>query len=183
MEGRNYIMPNDIKFMVPHVLGHRIFLSTETSMTKTSESVLQNVLERSERKDTDSASYSLSKQAADEGMLPFRRFKNRSPENRIRKEIYHLEKFAEKLQLGRYEFESLSEWMGRIGLKDCDKIITVYEKVRYSTSEDNGNFNEFKQEVEKKKKELKEIKKKIVQEERAKQKSSFTEKIFEKDRM
>jgi hypothetical protein len=40
--------------------------------------------------------------------------------------------------------------MGRIGLKDCDRIIIVYEKVRYSTSEDHGNFNEFKQEVEKK---------------------------------
>ncbi|WP_394136940.1 AAA family ATPase [Cytobacillus oceanisediminis] len=45
VEGRNYVVPNDIKFMVPHVLGHRIFLSTEASMTKTSESVLQDVLE------------------------------------------------------------------------------------------------------------------------------------------
>ncbi|CAM3482282.1 hypothetical protein GCM10009865_30790 [Aeromicrobium ponti] len=134
----------------------------------------KNKLVRSERKETDSTSYSMSKQAADGGILPLRRFKNRLPENRIRKEIYHLEKFAEKLQLGRYEFESLSEWMGRIGLKDCDKIITVYEKVRYSTPEDNGNFNEFKQEVEKKKNELKEIKKKVVKEERAKQKSSFS---------
>jgi hypothetical protein len=136
----------------------------------------KNKLVRSERKETDSASYRISKQAVDGGILPFRRFKNRSPENRLRKEIYHLERFAAKLQLVRYEFESLYDWMGRIGLKDCDRIIIVYEKVRYSTSEDYGNFNEFKQEVEKKKKELKEIKKKIVQEERAKQKSTFTEK-------
>ncbi|MBT2687803.1 MoxR family ATPase [Bacillus sp. ISL-47] len=45
LEGRNYVVPNDIKFMVPYVLGHRIFLSTEASMTKTPESVLQDVLE------------------------------------------------------------------------------------------------------------------------------------------
>ncbi|RCO11072.1 magnesium chelatase, partial [Bacilli bacterium] len=45
MEGRNYVIPNDIKEMVPFVLGHRIFLSTEASMTKSPESVLKEVLE------------------------------------------------------------------------------------------------------------------------------------------
>ncbi|MBN8199365.1 MULTISPECIES: AAA family ATPase [Bacillaceae] len=45
MEGRAYVIPNDIKNMVPYVLGHRIFLSTEASMTKSPESVLKDVLE------------------------------------------------------------------------------------------------------------------------------------------
>ncbi|MBT2687805.1 hypothetical protein J7I93_06410 [Bacillus sp. ISL-47] len=140
----------------------------------------KNKLVRPERKGMDASSYRISNTALNRGSSPFRRFKNSSPENRIRKEIYQMEKLAAKLQLGRYEFESLSEWMGRIGLKEYDKIVAVYEQVRYSPSEGFENFIEYKQEVDKKKKELIEIKKKNVQEKRAKQKNSFTEKIHKK---
>ncbi|MBP2239931.1 MoxR-like ATPase [Cytobacillus eiseniae] len=45
LEGREYVIPNDIKAMVPYVLGHRIFLTTEASLTKTVEKVLQEVIE------------------------------------------------------------------------------------------------------------------------------------------
>ena len=45
LEGRDFVIPNDIKAMVPYVLGHRIFLTTEASLTKTAESILQEVIE------------------------------------------------------------------------------------------------------------------------------------------
>lgn len=45
LENREYVIPEDIKKMVPYVLGHRIILSTEASFTKSPESVLKEVLE------------------------------------------------------------------------------------------------------------------------------------------
>ena len=45
LENRDYVIPEDIKKMVPYVLGHRIILSTEASFTKSPESVLREVLE------------------------------------------------------------------------------------------------------------------------------------------
>ncbi|WHZ00718.1 MoxR family ATPase [Neobacillus sp. YX16] len=45
LENREYVIPEDIKKMVPYVLGHRIILSTEASFTKSDESVLKEVLE------------------------------------------------------------------------------------------------------------------------------------------
>ena len=45
LEGRDYVVPNDIKAMVPYVIGHRIYLSTEATLTKTTETVLQDVIE------------------------------------------------------------------------------------------------------------------------------------------
>jgi len=45
LEGRNFVVPNDVKAMVPYVFGHRIFLTTEASLTKTAEIVLQDVIE------------------------------------------------------------------------------------------------------------------------------------------
>ncbi|MFP7300211.1 AAA family ATPase [Neobacillus niacini] len=45
LENRDYVIPEDIKKMVPYVLGHRIILSTEASFTKSPESVLKEVLE------------------------------------------------------------------------------------------------------------------------------------------
>lgn len=44
-ENREYVIPEDIKKMVPYVLGHRIILSTEASFTKSPESILKEVLE------------------------------------------------------------------------------------------------------------------------------------------
>jgi MoxR-like ATPase len=45
LENREYVIPEDIKMMVPYVLGHRIILSTEASFTKSPERVLKEVLE------------------------------------------------------------------------------------------------------------------------------------------
>ncbi|MFO1445705.1 MoxR family ATPase [Bacillus sp. Bva_UNVM-123] len=45
LEGREFVVPNDIKTMLPFVLGHRIYLTTEASLTKTSEIVLQDVIQ------------------------------------------------------------------------------------------------------------------------------------------
>ncbi|WP_419887488.1 AAA family ATPase [Neobacillus niacini] len=45
LENREYVIPEDIKKMVPYVLGHRIILSTEASFTKSPESILKEVIE------------------------------------------------------------------------------------------------------------------------------------------
>jgi len=45
LEGRTYVIPNDIKEMAPYVLSHRIFLTTEGSLTKMPEEVLEEVIE------------------------------------------------------------------------------------------------------------------------------------------
>ncbi|MBY0120901.1 MoxR family ATPase [Bacillus sp. S/N-304-OC-R1] len=45
LNGRSFVVPNDIKEMIPYVLGHRIFLTTEASLTRTVENVLQEVIE------------------------------------------------------------------------------------------------------------------------------------------
>ncbi|MBN6889241.1 MoxR-like ATPase [Cytobacillus horneckiae] len=44
LAGRNYVVPEDVKSMVPFVLTHRIYLSTEASLTKSAERVLQELL-------------------------------------------------------------------------------------------------------------------------------------------
>jgi MoxR-like ATPase len=44
-ENRDYVIPEDIKKMVPYVLGHRVILSTEASFTKSPDRVLREVLE------------------------------------------------------------------------------------------------------------------------------------------
>ncbi|WP_045516676.1 AAA family ATPase [Neobacillus niacini] len=45
LEDREFVIPEDIKKMVPYVLGHRVILSTEASFTKTAETVLKEVVE------------------------------------------------------------------------------------------------------------------------------------------
>lgn len=45
LDGRSFVVPNDIKEMVPYILGHRINLTTEAMLTKSSEKVLQEVIE------------------------------------------------------------------------------------------------------------------------------------------
>ena len=44
IEGRDYVTPDDIKFVAPYVLSHRIVLSMEGSMRKTKEQVFQEIL-------------------------------------------------------------------------------------------------------------------------------------------
>ncbi|WNF24278.1 MoxR family ATPase [Mesobacillus jeotgali] len=45
IKGRKYVVPNDVKEMAPFVLGHRIYLSAEASLTMTPEKVLEELLE------------------------------------------------------------------------------------------------------------------------------------------
>ncbi|MGA9287027.1 MAG: MoxR family ATPase [Anaerobacillus sp.] len=44
IEGREYVTPDDLKFVAPYVLSHRIVLSMEGSMRKTKEQVFQEIL-------------------------------------------------------------------------------------------------------------------------------------------
>ncbi|MBP3038395.1 MoxR family ATPase [Bacillaceae bacterium Marseille-Q3522] len=43
--GRDFVVPQDIKDMAPYVIGHRIVLSTEASLTKSAEKVVQEVMD------------------------------------------------------------------------------------------------------------------------------------------
>jgi MoxR-like ATPase len=45
IKGRSYVVPNDVKEMAPFVLGHRIYLSAEASLTMTAEKVVEDLLE------------------------------------------------------------------------------------------------------------------------------------------
>ncbi|MEH7882984.1 MoxR family ATPase [Bacillus sp. JJ1609] len=45
VKGRSYVIPNDVKEMAPFVLGHRIYLSAEASLTSTPEKVVKDLLE------------------------------------------------------------------------------------------------------------------------------------------
>ncbi|WLR53687.1 MoxR family ATPase [Mesobacillus subterraneus] len=45
IKGRRYVVPNDVKEMAPFVLGHRIYLSADASLTMTSEKVVEDMLE------------------------------------------------------------------------------------------------------------------------------------------
>lgn len=43
--GRSYVIPDDVKQVAAYVLGHRIFLSIEGSLTKTPETVIAEILD------------------------------------------------------------------------------------------------------------------------------------------
>lgn len=45
LNGRTYVTPNDVKTVAPYVLGHRIFLSIEGSLTKTPEAMIDEILD------------------------------------------------------------------------------------------------------------------------------------------
>ena len=49
MHGRNYVIPDDIKYLAPHVLAHRLTLSHETKIAGRTErdvigSILQSII-------------------------------------------------------------------------------------------------------------------------------------------
>jgi MoxR-like ATPase len=47
LEGRDYVLPDDVKAMAPHVIAHRLILSTQTRLRgRESEDVLKEILER-----------------------------------------------------------------------------------------------------------------------------------------
>lgn len=91
----------------------------------------------------------------------FRKEKAVPPENTIRKEIYAFERFAKKIHLGREPYESFSDWMDRMGMKNYHKMNAIYEKVRYGTnSYTEKEEADFKKDIQMKKRELREILKK-----------------------
>jgi|SRR5699024_1681955 len=65
---------------------------------------------------------------------PFRLFKK--PEHPIRKLVFQFERKAEKNNKGRMPFETVGEWLTRIGMDD---ELAIYQKVRYG---DAGNVSE-----------------------------------------
>ncbi|GBD23668.1 ATPase RavA [bacterium HR29] len=47
LEGRDYVLPDDVKAMAPHVLAHRLILSSQARLRgRTAEDVLREVMER-----------------------------------------------------------------------------------------------------------------------------------------
>lgn len=44
LNGRTYVTPDDVKTVAPFVLGHRIFLSIESSLTKTPEAIIEEII-------------------------------------------------------------------------------------------------------------------------------------------
>lgn len=48
LQGRSYVIPEDIKALAPHVLCHRLVLTMETSMKRTKEDVFKDILKNVE---------------------------------------------------------------------------------------------------------------------------------------
>ena len=44
LRGRTYAIPEDVKFLAPYVLGHRLVLTLDTSMRRTKDEVMQEIL-------------------------------------------------------------------------------------------------------------------------------------------
>jgi hypothetical protein len=87
------------------------------------------------------------------------------PSYRVRKEIYRLEKLAEKLQLRRNTSETIGEWFTRVGVKEDGLIQSVYERVRYGNQlESDEEYKLFLKNIDKKKTELKQIHKVLLEE-------------------
>lgn len=95
-----------------------------------------------------------------ENELFLKRIKTATPKNSIRKEVFAFERLAQKHKVGRLPFESLSEWMRRIEIMDCEDINTIYEKVRYGhNSYSESEERLLKEKLQLKKREIKERKK------------------------
>jgi hypothetical protein len=87
------------------------------------------------------------------------------PSYRVRKEIYRLEKMAEKLHLGRITSETIGEWFKRVGIKEDAFIQSIYDRVRYGNQfESDEEYRLFLENIDTKKNELKQIHKLLVEE-------------------
>ncbi|MBT2678367.1 hypothetical protein J7E38_05100 [Bacillus sp. ISL-35] len=69
------------------------------------------------------------------------------PANQIRKEIFQLEKFAHKKELGRLNFEAINEWFDRLGIQYDARTIQTYEKVRYGDEHEESLEGWFKEDI------------------------------------
>ncbi|WP_423409866.1 hypothetical protein AABM38_07720 [Heyndrickxia sp. MSNUG] len=83
-------------------------------------------------------------------------YKNRTgmPVNQIRKEIYHLEKYAQKKDLARLNHEAINEWLQRLGIDYDERTVQTYQQVRYGASAENEVEEWFKEEIKRIKKQL-----------------------------
>ncbi|WHY79150.1 hypothetical protein QNH20_08470 [Neobacillus sp. WH10] len=92
------------------------------------------------------------------------RWRFKPPEDIIRREIFELEKYAQKQKLGRLPFETLGEWWKRVGLLGSNELIAIYEKVRYGGG--TSLYDEqilLKREIPQLKQQLKNIRKSILE--------------------
>ncbi|MDT0159612.1 MULTISPECIES: hypothetical protein [Bacillus] len=88
-----------------------------------------------------------------------------APLDPVRREIYQLESYSDKLQLGRRQSESFPEWMNRIGLHVDPITSSIYEKVRYGEKlADAAEAAAFLKEIALLKKDLKRIHLHLVKE-------------------
>jgi hypothetical protein len=66
------------------------------------------------------------------------------PRDLIRREVFELERFAYKYNCGRHPYETIEEWLRRIGFADVEQVIKIYEKLRYGhqsySSEEKTSF-------------------------------------------
>jgi hypothetical protein len=82
-----------------------------------------------------SSAYSTSVIYSEANIVKGKRFfskkRTKPPQDPIRREIYLLEKYAYNLKLGRFRYETLDEWWGRIGLIKTEAANIIYDKIRY----------------------------------------------------
>lgn len=84
----------------------------------------------------------------------FTRRQKAAPENHIRKEVFQLEKYAHKKELGRLNHEDVKEWFERLRIQYDPRTIQTYEKVRYGEHLDESSDGWFKDEIKKVKKQI-----------------------------
>ncbi|MGM8214747.1 hypothetical protein ACLIA0_04130 [Bacillaceae bacterium W0354] len=87
----------------------------------------------------------------------FKRRKPTPPSDEVRKAFYQLEWWASKKNLGRYQFESIEDWLKRYNVSHLieSEAINLYRNVRYGGFHVNENIkNQYIQQIEQIKKEL-----------------------------
>lgn len=97
----------------------------------------------------------------------FRRHRPSPPNNEVRKAFYKLELWAAKEKVGRFQFESIEDWLNRYQLNHLveDEVIEVYRNVRYGQKDINQSLKRnYLQQIEQLKNELK-LKKENLQDE------------------
>jgi hypothetical protein len=123
---------------------------------KTSDGVMQ---------DKEKSYITVEREPGSDGGLDRGRKRTEAPLDPVRREIYQLEAYSDKLQLGRRQSESFPEWMKRIGLHVDPFTSSVYEKVRYGEKlADAAEAAAFLKEIALLKKDLKRVHLHLVKE-------------------
>ncbi|MBT2644821.1 hypothetical protein J7I80_21625 [Bacillus sp. ISL-41] len=103
----------------------------------------------------------------------FTRRQKAAPENQIRKEIFQLEKYAHKKELGRLNHEDVKEWFDRLSIQYDPRTIQTYEKVRYGEQLNEKSDGWFKDEIKKVKKQINALEKVKKEESKKSLKENF----------